>query len=60
MTTSCGVLCIAHVYDMLNDYSRLERGTVTEEDVAVVRLRIMWMILMQLYLTTKSNSFLDL
>ncbi|OWZ19601.1 Ubiquitin carboxyl-terminal hydrolase [Phytophthora megakarya] len=54
--TSCGVLCIAHVYDMLNDYSRLARGAVTEEDVAVMRLRIMWMIQMQPYLTTKSNE----
>ncbi|OWZ16467.1 hypothetical protein PHMEG_0009737 [Phytophthora megakarya] len=50
--TSCGVLCIVHVYDMLNDYSRLARGAVTEEDVAIMSLCIMWMILMQPYLTT--------
>ncbi|EGZ30346.1 hypothetical protein PHYSODRAFT_323744 [Phytophthora sojae] len=45
--TSCGVMVIAQVYCMLKDNFRFTKATVSADDVAVMRLRIMWMILMQ-------------
>ncbi|POM58964.1 LOW QUALITY PROTEIN: Ubiquitin carboxyl-terminal hydrolase [Phytophthora palmivora] len=54
--TSCGVLCITQAYDILNDFFRLARTSVTAGDIAIMRLRIMWMILSQPDVTTKSNK----
>ncbi|KAG6948347.1 hypothetical protein JG687_00015536 [Phytophthora cactorum] len=53
---SCGVLCIARVYAMLRDIFSFIRTVVTRDDVAVMLLRIMWMILSQPDVTTQSNK----
>ncbi|EEY57712.1 ubiquitin carboxyl-terminal hydrolase, putative [Phytophthora infestans T30-4] len=45
--SSCGVLCIAQTYAVLNDSTAFANATVTQDDVAIMRLRIMWIILMQ-------------
>jgi hypothetical protein len=50
--TSCGVMAIAQVYDTLIGNSRFVNTTVAREDIAIMRLRILWMILMQPDLTT--------
>ncbi|KAG1712964.1 hypothetical protein DVH05_000694 [Phytophthora capsici] len=54
--SSCGVLIIAHAYDLLSGGFRLSRRAVTPDDVAVMRLRILWIILMQPEVTTISNK----
>ncbi|GMF51818.1 unnamed protein product [Phytophthora fragariaefolia] len=54
--TSCGVLCIAQVYSILKDSFSLANAIVTQDDVAVMRLRIMWMIMMQPDMTTRHNK----
>ncbi|GMF57110.1 unnamed protein product [Phytophthora fragariaefolia] len=54
--TSCGVLCIAQVYSILKDSFNLANAIVTQDDVAVMRLRIMWMIMMQPDMTTRHNK----
>ncbi|KAG6952954.1 hypothetical protein JG687_00012685 [Phytophthora cactorum] len=54
--TSCGVLCIAQAYAMLRDSFSFSRTTVAPDDVAVMRLRIIWIILSQPAVTTRSNK----
>jgi hypothetical protein len=41
---------------MLIGNSRLVNPTVSREDIAIMRIRIIWMILMQPDLTTTSNK----
>ncbi|KAE9345624.1 hypothetical protein PF008_g8655 [Phytophthora fragariae] len=54
--TSCGVMVIAQVYCMLKDNFRFTNTTVSDDDVAIMRLRIMWMILMQPEVSTVANQ----
>ncbi|KAE9087348.1 hypothetical protein PF010_g9142 [Phytophthora fragariae] len=54
--TSCGVLVIAQVYCMLKDSFRFTEAIVTNDDVAVMRLRIMWMMLMQPEVSTLAHK----
>ncbi|POM71953.1 Hypothetical protein PHPALM_11415 [Phytophthora palmivora] len=42
--TSCGVLVIAQVYSMLKNNMRFTRVIVTDDEITIMRLRIMWMI----------------
>ncbi|ETI39960.1 hypothetical protein F442_14357 [Phytophthora nicotianae P10297] len=54
--TSCGVLCIAQTYAMLKYNFRLTSVATTGGEISITRLRIMWVILMQLDVTTASNK----
>ncbi|GMF21765.1 unnamed protein product [Phytophthora fragariaefolia] len=54
--TSCGVMIIAQVQSVLKDSFRFSKTTVTADDIAVMRLRIMWMIVMQLEVSTVANK----
>ncbi|RAW21455.1 hypothetical protein PC110_g22102 [Phytophthora cactorum] len=54
--TSCCVLCIAQVYAMLKYNFRLTSVAITKDEVAIMRLRIMWVILMQPEVTKRSNK----
>lgn len=54
--TSCGVLTIAQVYSVLKDSFQLAQGAVTTDDIAIMRLRIMWMIVMQPEVNTVANQ----
>ncbi|EGZ25657.1 hypothetical protein PHYSODRAFT_484016 [Phytophthora sojae] len=54
--TSCGVMVIAQVYCMLKDNFRFTKATVSADDVAVMGLRIMWMILIQPEVSTIANQ----
>lgn len=53
--TSCGVMVIAQVYAMLKDSFQFSNTAPTADDIAVMRLRIMWMILMQPEVSTVAN-----
>ncbi|KAG3184449.1 hypothetical protein PC128_g13747 [Phytophthora cactorum] len=54
--TSCGVLCIAQAYAMLRDSFSFSRTAVTPDDVAVMRLKILWMIISQPAVKNRSNK----
>ncbi|GMF55922.1 unnamed protein product [Phytophthora fragariaefolia] len=54
--TSCGVMIIAQVQSVLKDSFRFSKTTVTADDIAVMRLRIMWMIVMQPEVSTVANK----
>ncbi|ETO69745.1 hypothetical protein F444_13727 [Phytophthora nicotianae P1976] len=54
--TSCGVLTIAQIYSLLKDSLQFSQGCVTKEDISVMRLRIMWMIVMQPEVSTVANQ----
>ncbi|EGZ22088.1 hypothetical protein PHYSODRAFT_329946 [Phytophthora sojae] len=54
--TSCGMLCIAQAYAIFKDSSRFVRAVISQDDGAVMRLRVMWMILMQPDESTTSNK----
>ncbi|ETI52415.1 hypothetical protein F443_04424 [Phytophthora nicotianae P1569] len=54
--TSCGVLVLAQVYTMLKNTLLFTRCAVSQDDVTIMRLRIMWMILRQPEVTTRENK----
>ncbi|KAL3667370.1 hypothetical protein V7S43_007596 [Phytophthora oleae] len=54
--TSCGVLVIAQVYTMLRNSLLFAKTSVSVNDVAIMRLRIMWMILSQPEVSTRENK----
>ncbi|KAE9100257.1 hypothetical protein PF010_g14877 [Phytophthora fragariae] len=54
--TSCGVMVIAQAYCMLKDNFRFTKTTVSDDDVAVMRLRNMWMVLMKPEVSTVANQ----
>ncbi|POM71927.1 Hypothetical protein PHPALM_11447 [Phytophthora palmivora] len=54
--TSCGVLAIVHVYSMLKDNMHFTRIIVTDDEVTIMRLRIMWMIISHPWENTSRNK----
>ncbi|OWZ14875.1 hypothetical protein PHMEG_00011575 [Phytophthora megakarya] len=54
--TSCGVLIIAQIYTMLKNSLLFTKSFVSEDDAAIMRLRIMWMFLSQPEITTRGNK----
>ncbi|POM80561.1 Hypothetical protein PHPALM_1582 [Phytophthora palmivora] len=54
--TSCGVLVIAQVYSMLKNNMHFTRVIVTDDEVTIMRLRIMWMIINHPWENTSRNK----
>ncbi|POM79211.1 Ubiquitin carboxyl-terminal hydrolase [Phytophthora palmivora] len=54
--TSCGVLVIVQVYSMLKNNMHFTPVIVTDDEVTIMRLRIMWMIISHPWENTSRNN----
>ncbi|POM74457.1 Hypothetical protein PHPALM_8593 [Phytophthora palmivora] len=54
--TSCGVLLIVQVFSMLKNNMHFTRVIVTDDEVTIMRLRIMWMIVSHPWENTIKNK----
>lgn len=45
--SSCGVMVVAHAYSYLKSQYTFQSSNVTKDDFAIMRLRVLWMIVTQ-------------